>query len=126
MSNYKQMLGRLGEDMAAEYFIKHNYKILERNYRCRLGEIDLIVLGKNGIEPVLVFVEVKTRRSLNYGTPAESITWKKQNKIRKVAAWYMADHPESKGWNIRFDAILILKNQGNGENYDLEHISNAF
>ena len=75
-------VGGLGEDFAVYYLESCGYRIIERNFRCRLGEIDLIAQdGKT-----LVFVEVKTRRSRRYGSPQEAVTTAKQAKLRTVAS----------------------------------------
>lgn len=111
-------LGKMGEIAAAKYLNKNGYKLLARNYRCALGEIDLIAQLNNTI----VFIEVKTRRSLNYGYPEESITLTKQNKIRKVANYYLKDN-KIFNMNCRFDVVTVLVSS-NG--YTIEVIKNAF
>ncbi len=111
-------LGKMGEIAAAKYLNKNGYKLLARNYRCVLGEIDLIAQLNNTI----VFIEVKTRRSLNYGYPEESITLTKQNKIRKVANYYLKDN-KIFNMNCRFDVVTVLVSS-NG--YTIEVIKNAF
>ena len=78
-------LGKRGERAAEEYLHRQGYKILERNYRCKIGEIDLIA-EKDGR---ICFVEVKTRRSSHYGPPEESVHLLKQKKIARAAEWYL-------------------------------------
>ncbi|MCI6011282.1 MAG: YraN family protein [Firmicutes bacterium] len=80
-------LGKLGEELAEELLKQEEYEILARNYRCPYGEIDLIA-EKDG---VLAFLEVKTRRSSRYGTPAEAVSGEKQRKIRQTAASFLAE-----------------------------------
>jgi putative endonuclease len=95
--------GRCGEDMAWEYLRKRGYKILERNYRCRYGEIDLI--AKDG--ETIVFVEVKSRRSAAFGEPEASVGLAKQKKISTVALCYLEEkylHDQP----ARFDVVSIL------------------
>lgn len=74
---YKQQRGKIGEDMATEYLNKKGYKILERNFECRQGEIDIIALDKDEI----VFVEVKTRTSKKYGLAAEAVDENKKTSM---------------------------------------------
>jgi putative endonuclease len=81
-----KLLGRDGESLAASFLRSHGYKILQRNYRCRLGEVDLIV-EKAG---TITFVEVKTRRSVEAVSPRELVTLPKQRHISKVAQHYLA------------------------------------
>ncbi len=111
-------LGILAEELAAVYFQKKGYVILERNFRAPCGEIDLIL--QDG--PELVFVEVKARASARYGLPQEAVTLHKQRQIVKTAAWYM----NSKGWSecpVRFDVVAIKLQGGR---HEIEHIPWAF
>ncbi|EPS50345.1 hypothetical protein CFSAN002367_12475 [Clostridium botulinum CFSAN002367] len=78
-------IGSFGETIAVDYIKNCGYIILERNFRCKLGEIDIIAKDKNFI----VFIEVKTRYSYIYGSPSEAITFRKQNKIYKTAQLYI-------------------------------------
>ncbi|RFA22029.1 YraN family protein [Subtercola boreus] len=99
----KDELGRRGETLAADYLVEHGYTILERNWRCRQGEIDVIAEH----EGVTVFVEVKTRSGLRYGHPFEAITIAKLARLRRLAsAW--CDKAESKRRRIRIDAIGVV------------------
>lgn len=79
--NAKQQLGKIGENLASEYLEKQGYLILERNFACRQGEIDIIAKD----EKEFVFVEVKTRRSLKFGYPAEAVTNIKRKHMQKAA-----------------------------------------
>lgn len=102
----KKEIGGLGEDFAVHYLKSRGYRVLKRNFRCRLGEIDLI--AKDG--KTLVFIEVKTRRNHRYGTPQEAVTLAKQAKLRKVAAYYLQrldqDIP------CRFDVLAVTIKDG--------------
>lgn len=80
------LLGRKGEELAAKHLEKHGYKIIERNYRIRGGEIDLVALQGN----TLVFIEVKTRTSHKFGLPEESITRHKLKFLERAALFYRA------------------------------------
>ena len=78
----KQLIGALGEDFVAKYLVSRNYEILDRNWRIREGEIDLVAISEHG---VVVFVEVKTRTNSAFGHPLEAIFGGKSTKVPKVA-----------------------------------------
>lgn len=84
-------LGKIGEEFAANLLELQGYRILERNFRCRMGEIDLIA-EKDG---EISFVEVKTRRSARFGRPAEAVSPEKQRRMRKAAEFYLNGHRNS-------------------------------
>lgn len=110
----KKTLGLIGEDTAARLLSCEGYRIIARNYRCKYGEIDIIASRDNCI----YFVEVKTRKSYDYGRPAESVTKLKQEHIRKTAVFYL-NEIKAQGLSIprvRFHVIEVV----------LEHIENAF
>lgn len=96
-------LGAKGESIAEEYLIELKYKILDKNYRCKFGEIDLVVY-KNG---VYVFVEVKTRKTLAYGRPVEAINYEKKKHLLYSAQSYIQSH-NLKDCNYQFDAIEVI------------------
>lgn len=108
--------GKLGEEIALKYIISKGGKIIERNYRTKIGEIDLIA-KLNG---ELVFVEVKSRSNINYGYPSESVDYKKKRKITNVAKYYILDN-SLENLSIRFDVIEIYLNEKK-----INHIANAF
>lgn len=108
------VLGAVGEDKATKFLKKQRYKILERNHKNLLGEIDIIAKHKN----CLVFVEVKTRSSLAYSYPAYAVNKKKQHKIKKTATLYLKNNNLLNS-NFRFDVIEVLDE-------DINHITNAF
>lgn len=112
--------GRFGEYIASKYLEQNGVKILEKNFRVKTGEIDIIGLEKN----ILIFYEVKTRTNNNFGTPAESVTYFKQMHIKNTAMEYISTtRPKFKG--IRFDVIeVILDNNLMLKN--INHIINAF
>lgn len=99
--------GRCGEDIAWEYLRKRGYKILERNYRCRYGEVDLI--AKDG--ETIVFVEVKSRRSAAFGEPEASVGLAKQKRISTVALFYL-EEKRLHDCEARFDVVSILTAAG--------------
>ena len=108
----------LGEDLAVKYLQNKGYKVIERNYQKRYGEIDVIAL----IDNTLVFIEVKTRKSISYGTPMEAITYRKLRELIKTAQYYSLTHPNLPKL-LRIDAVsILLKREGNVDT--IEHIEN--
>lgn len=115
-----QATGVQGEQLAVEHLQRQGYALLERNFRSRGGEVDIVAKDRDGC---IVFVEVKTRRSLAYGVPQLAVTQRKQRQITKGALSWLSykrlhDHP------ARFDVIAILLHDG--VVHQLEHIVNAF
>lgn len=101
MSN--STLGARGEELAAVHVVDNGMELIDRNWRCRYGELDIV--AREG--DVVVFIEVKTRSGLGYGTPAESVTYAKQKRIRGLAlAWL--DERCSPWVQMRFDVIAIV------------------
>ena len=114
-------LGAWGEAKAAEFLTRKGFRLLERNHHSRYGEIDLIM--EDGT--YLVFVEVKLRKSSRYGTPAECVTWSKQQKLRNTALLYLQAHPTDK--QPRFDVVEIYAPRGMDTHpVPINHIENAF
>lgn len=106
--------GKKGEIKAVLFLKKHGYKILETNFKNKIGEIDIIA-EKDG---VIVFIEVKNRSTYRFGRPIEAVDFRKQNKIKKVAEIYLMI--KNKYYNdVRFDVVEL-------SNDNLEHIENAF
>ena len=114
----RRSLGDRGEDMAAAHLKKQGYKILERNYRTPLGEIDLIARHQG----VLVFVEVKTRRSRKFGSPQEAVHPAKQERLRNLAEYYLQQQGLGEVM-VRFDVVGILWQEGKPQ---IEVIEGAF
>jgi len=107
-------LGRAGENMAAEILKLQGYRILKRNYRCKTGEIDIVASKNRDI----TFFEVKTRMTDECGRPCEAVDFRKQERIRKLAEYYLQEVGRM-GYsphNIYFDVIEI----------EINHIENAF
>lgn len=99
-------LGSWGESIAETYLKKAGYTILERNYRCRLGELDLIALDGS----CMVFVEVKTRQSQSFGLPCNAVHKEKIGHIKRTAAYYLMMNPiHGKCCDQRIDVIEILR-----------------
>lgn len=96
-----------GEEAAAKELRKQGYKIIERNFSCPIGEIDIIAIhGK-----VLVFVEVKTRKSCYCGLPEESVNWQKQVRLSRVACWFLKERKYG-NISVRFDVVSVLIDNG--------------
>ena len=93
MSRDKKIKGEEGEDLATEFLKTHKYKILERNFRLRNGEVDIIGIDYSEKQPVLAFIEVKTRNSSEYGSPLEAITYFKLKALLRSAQVYKTFHP---------------------------------
>ena len=112
----KQALGAFGEDKACNYLIQNNYKIIERNFRCKQGEIDIIAkdLSKNE----LVFIEVKTRSNFQYGTPAQSVNEIKKRHIIGTSKYYILKNNINDTF-IRFDIIEVFPEN---YNFKINHI----
>jgi len=118
MMNQRQAFGKAGEITALGYLKKKGYKVLEQNYTCPLGEIDIIARHKRTI----VFIEVKTRRSLSYGSPLYAITRRKQRKISMAALYYLKSNRQM-DQGARFDVVTVQSTDA-GQEIDL--IQNAF
>ena len=103
----RRRFGNWGEDAAAEFLEQKGYTIVDRNYTCSYGEIDIIAQNRDGI----VFVEVKSRRSLKYGRPAMAVTKEKQAKIRKSAFSFLRTR-KAYYRHIRFDVIEVVSLYG--------------
>ncbi|MBA3037335.1 MAG: YraN family protein [Desulfobacterium sp.] len=118
MPSKDQLFGKEGESLAVLYLKKHGYKIIEQNYRTKLGEIDIIAKEKN----TLVFVEVKSRKTGDFGSPKYAITPKKMKKISMVALYFLKETKQS-GVKARFDVVSISPGEREPE---IEIIKNAF
>lgn len=116
----KKALGKVGERQACRLLKKQGYRILDTNYRSRLGEIDIVALDQN----TLVFIEVKTRTVLSFGQPEEGVNLAKQRKLQKLASQYLVEKKFA-DIDYRFDIIGILINQ-TGKVKHIELIKNAF
>ncbi|HEX8803420.1 MAG TPA: YraN family protein [Acidimicrobiales bacterium] len=111
--HHRQRLGARGEQLAADWYAARGYEVVARNWRCRDGEIDLVV-RRDG---VLVFCEVKTRTSSRFGVPAEAVTVPKQRRLRALAVRYLAEQAASGGAGgggsgrrveLRFDVAAVM------------------
>jgi len=118
MPDRRQQFGEAGEALAARLLRKRGYKILETNHRNPLGEIDLIARDGDS----LVFVEVKTRKSLHFGSPKWAVTPRKQRKLSMVALYYLKTTGQSQS-KARFDVVAI---HSTGSRPEIELVRNAF
>jgi putative endonuclease len=118
MLNRRQQFGKESESLAVRHLKKNGYKILEQNYRNKLGEIDIIAKEKE----VLVFVEVKAGKTPFYGNPKWAVTYKKQRKISMVALYYLKTTNQTHV-KARFDVVSLSLTK---ENPRIEIIKNAF
>lgn len=115
----KDRLGRWGEDLAVAHVQAAGFVVLARNWRCREGELDLV--ARDG--ETLVFVEVKTRSSVDFGDPAEAVSLSKARRIRALACRWLLAHPGG-GAELRFDVISIVR--GRAAEPSVRHLRGAF
>lgn len=113
-----QILGKYGEDLAAQYLVDRGYEIVARNWRCSIGEIDLVALHQGRY----VFVEVKTRNGTAFGHPFEAITANKVLRMRRLVAQWCQQN-EKAGARVRLDAIAVLVRGGK---VAVEHLKQVF
>ncbi len=111
-------LGEWGEEQAERYLRKKGYLVVEKNFRCRLGEIDIIAM--EGAK--LVFIEVKTRKSQSFGLPCEAVNTMKLRHIKLTAAYYMSVNPGCCS-DLRLDVIEILQRDSKAYIRHLENIT---
>ncbi len=110
--------GEEGEKIAAAYLKKNGYRIIEINFRCSIGEIDIVAKEKND----LVFVEVKTRKSTELGYPEQAVGIRKQKKMSQLALWYLQKRKIT-DTNARFDVVAVTLTPPKNE---VKLIKNAF
>jgi putative endonuclease len=115
----KDALGRRGEELATAFLVAAGYAILDRNWRCNQGEIDIVAF--DGTETA--FVEVKTRSSVAFGHPLEAITTLKLARLRRLAAAWCAAHPGNHN-RIRIDAIAVIAPKSGAA--EIEHLKRVF
>lgn len=108
MGDNRKHLGAFGERIAKEHLEKHGYEILECNYRCSIGEIDIV--ARDG--DYLVFTEVRTKKDRKFGAPEESITSAKKAKLIELAETYLQEHPDTPElWRIDVVAIEVGRDE---------------
>jgi len=114
----KKELGKKGEEVALRFLKKKGYRIIEKNYACKMGEMDIIAKEKD----TLVFIEVKTRTSALFGPPQLAVNFSKQRQLSKVALNYLKEN-RLEEVKARFDVVAILLGQ---KEEGIELIRNAF
>ncbi len=119
MSERRSSLAAAGEAQAAALLERLGYRILARRYRCRWGELDLVAQDQDA----LVFVEVKARTAVRYGSPAEAVTARKRECLARAAACFLADHPRWRDYPARFDVVEATWSRGR---WQLRHLRDAF
>jgi putative endonuclease len=111
-------LGRAGEDAAAAFYARNGFTIVERNWRCSGGEIDLILRRGS----LIVFCEVKTRSRVDRGLPSEAVDWRKRARLRRLAGrWLSERRPQAR--DLRFDVIAV---EAGSSGLRVTHILDAF
>ena len=121
MTRKKVELGSHGEDLAVEYLKNQGYDILERNFRSKSGEIDIVAKDKD----TLCFVEVRTRTSLDQGHPFETVSETKRRKLFYTAMGYLNFKMKDVASKARFDVVAVMPAEEEGE-YKIELLKNAF
>lgn len=116
--NKNQSIGKYGEDRASEFLERLGYEIIERNWRCNSGEIDIVARDNR----CLVFAEVKTRSRVGFGHPFEAITSAKMKKMRQLAGEWCRAHEIARA-QVRLDAISVLLTSGK---VHIEHLKQVF
>ena len=114
----RRAVGAAGEAAVAQWYAERGYEVLDRNWRVREGEIDLVL--RHG--PTLVFCEVKTRRGAAFGSPFEAVTVRKQQRLRGLAAAWLSAH-RVRGGGLRFDVASVLPS---GTGWEIDVIEAAF
>lgn len=118
----KDAVGRFGEQVAAQHLEAAGLTVLDRNWRCRQGELDLVL--RDGAD--LVFVEVKTRSSVTFGLPAQAVDRAKAARIRKLALLWLAENRGTSGSTgaVRFDVVAVVRHRSGG--VEVDHLRGAF
>lgn len=114
-------LGQYGEALAAEHLVATGMVVLDRNWRCRDGELDLVGREPDG---TIVFIEVKTRSGVGFGEPSEAVDRRKAAKVRQVALRWLAERRPPGAGDLRFDVISIVRRRGAAP--ELTHLRAAF
>ena len=104
MTQARRALGASGEQAAADWYERRGYEVVARNWRCREGELDLVLCKAR----TFVFCEVKARTSLAFGAPAEAVTRSKQTRVRHLAARWLEEEAKVRPAGIRFDVASVL------------------
>jgi putative endonuclease len=124
MGRASDAVGAYGEQVAVDYLVRTGMLLIERNWRCRAGEIDAVF--RDG--PVLVFTEIKTRRGERFGAPAEAVGPAKRQRLRRLAALWLSQAETAAGGGsrheVRFDVVSVRPRRSGAA--DVEHLRGAF
>lgn len=119
MQNSKQLLGATGEEIAVDYLISQGYVVFDRNWRSKSGEIDIIASEKFNSQDELIFIEVKTRSSRDYGDPIEAISATKYLRMYRLALEWLSENSASReAWRLDVISIVISRAQ----EIEIEHL----
>ena len=121
MSAARIALGRWGEDLAAQHLVATGAVLLDRNWRCREGELDLVAREPDG---TVVFCEVKTRSGTGFGEPAEAVGPVKARRLRTVACRWLEQHRPDGRRELRFDVVSVVRVRGQAPR--VQHLRGAF
>ena len=116
----KDAVGRFGEQLAVDTLAAAGLTVIERNWRCADGELDIVAAEND----TLVFVEVKTRSSVAFGDPAEAVQPAKAARVRRLAVGWLVEHPEPYWPQIRFDVVAVVRRGPDGP--VVRHLRGAF
>ena len=108
-----RVVGGIYEEQCVSYLKKHDFQIVAQNYRCKIGEIDIIAVKNN----ILRFIEVKYRKNESFGFPIEAVNKRKQNKMMKAASWFLSENKQYENMQCSFDIISITE-------HDIEYVFN--
>lgn len=112
MQNSKQLLGATGEEIAVDYLVSQGYVVFDRNWRSKSGEIDIIASEKFNSQDELIFIEVKTRSSRDYGDPIQAITATKYLRMYRLALEWLSENSASReSWRLDVISIVISRAQ---------------
>lgn len=116
----RRKTGDIGEEAAANYLVKKGYSIIARNFKCKTGELDIVAMNSEGI---LAFVEVKSRKSTDYGLPCQAVSEKKRQRLIRTAQFFLLKNPQLRRFQPRMDIIELLR--VDGQVY-IRHLPNSF
>ena len=116
----KDAVGRFGEQLAVRHLVADGLVVLDRNWRCAEGELDIVAADGE----VLTFVEVKTRSAGGFGDPAEAVVPAKVARVRRLAVRWLAAHPERYWPQLRFDVVAVVRRAPGGPS--VRHVRGAF
>lgn len=117
-----RQIGQQAEDQACRYLLRQGLRLVKRNYGCKVGEIDLIMCDRR----TLIFVEVRYRKTSRFASPAETVTWHKQQKLIRAAQHFLLINPSLADWPCRFDVVSLAAATQPAKNLDITWLKNAF